>query len=164
MRQSGYDRELYVFAKDSLMRATAIILFVLALAASGCGGNSTTAPSGTTTTTTTPVAPPTISDTWQSVLPVGGFKIFSFGIPSTGTVNITLTGVSGQFVPSTVQLGVGIGTPEGTDCTTTQTVTTASGSTAQITTTEQAGIYCARVFDVGNLFAPANFSVQIDHP
>jgi hypothetical protein len=155
---------LYVLAKDSLMRATAIILFVAAMAASGCGGNSTTAPSGTTPTTTTTVAAPSISETWQSVLPVGGFKLFSFGIPSTGTVNITLTSVGGQFVPSTVQLGIGIGTPEGTDCTTTQTVTAASGSTAQISTTEQAGVYCARIFDVGNLFAPASFSVQIDHP
>jgi hypothetical protein len=146
------------------MRATVIILSVLALFASGCGGNSTTAPSGTSTTTTTTVATPSISETWQSVLPVGGFKFYSFGIPATGTVNITLTSVGGQFVPSTVQLGIGIGTPEGQDCTTTQTVTAASGSTAQISTTQQAGVLCARVFDVGNLFAPATFSVQIDHP
>ena len=146
------------------MRATVIILSVLALFASGCGGNSTTAPSGTSTTTTTTVAAPTITETWQSVVPVGGFKFFSFGIPATGTVNITLTSVGGQFVPSTVQLGIGIGTPEGQDCTTTQTVTAASASTAQISTTEQAGIYCARIFDIGNLFAPATFSVQIDHP
>ena len=146
------------------MRATAIILFVLAVAASGCGGNSTTAPSGTSTTPTTTVAAPTISETWTSVLPVGGFKFFSFGIPSNGTVNITLTSVGGQFVPSTVQLGIGIGTPEGTDCTTTQTTTAAAGSTAQISTTETAGVYCVRIYDVGNLFAPANFAVQIDHP
>ena len=147
------------------MRATAIILFVLALAASGCGGNSTTAPSaGSSTTTTTTVASPTISEQWQSVLPVGGFRFYSFGIPATGTVNITLTNVGGQFVPPTVQLGIGIGTPEGQDCTTTQTVTMAASSTAQISTTEQAGVYCARIFDVGNLFAPATFSVQIDHP
>jgi len=98
------------------------------------------------------------------VVPVGGFKFFSFGIPSTGTVNITLTSIGGQFVPATVQVGIGIGTPEGQDCTTTQTVTAAAGSTAQISTTEQAGVYCARIFDVGNLFAPATFSVQIDHP
>ena len=146
------------------MRATVIILSVLALFASGCGGNSTTAPSGTTSTPTTPVAAPIISETWQSVVPVGGFKFYSFGIPSTGTVNITLTSVGGQFVPSTAQLGIGIGTPEGQDCTTTQTITAAAGSTAQISTTEQAGLYCARIFDVGNLFAPATFSVQIDHP
>src|SRR5262249_3495421 len=119
MRQSGYDRELYAFNRASLMRATVIILSVLALFSSGCGGNSTTAPSGTSTTTTTPVASPSISDTWQSVLPVGGFKFYSFGIPSTGTVNITLTSIGGQFVPPTVQVGIGIGTPEGQDCTTT---------------------------------------------
>jgi hypothetical protein len=132
--------------------------------AGACGGNTTTAPSSSTTTATTPVATPSVSETWASVLPVGGFKIYSFGIPANGTVNITLTSVGGQFVPSTVQLGIGIGSPAGTDCTTTQTVTAASGSTAQITTTEPAGVYCARVYDVGNLFAPANFSVQIDHP
>ena len=146
------------------MRATAIFTFILALTVSGCGGNSTTAPSGTSTSTTTTVAPPTISEAWQSVLPVGGFKIYSFGIPSTGTVNITLTSVGGQFVPPTVQVGIGIGTPEGQDCTTTQTITAAASTTAQISTTEQAGVYCARIYDIGNLFAPATFSVQIDHP
>jgi hypothetical protein len=147
------------------VRATAIILFAfaLAVAASSCGGNSTTAPSSTSTTTTTPAAP-TISETWNSVLPVGGFKIYSFGVGTNGTVNVTLTSVTGPFVPGTVQLGIGIGTPAGTDCTTTQTITGAAASTAQISTTEPAGLYCARIYDVGNLFAPANFSVQIDHP
>ena len=145
------------------MRATAIILFVLALAASGCGGNSTTAPSSSSTTTTTTAAP-TVSEFWNDVLPVGGFKIYSFGIATAGTVNITLTSVGGQFVPATTQLGIGIGSPAGSDCTTTQTITAGAATAAQISTTEPAGVFCARIYDVGNLFAPANFSVQIDHP
>src|SRR5438874_2132685 len=93
-----------VVGSKPILRTDVIILSVLAVFASGCGGNSTTAPSGTSSTTTTTVAPPSISETWQSVLPVRGFKIYSFGIPSTGTVNITLTSVGGQFVPSTVQV------------------------------------------------------------
>jgi hypothetical protein len=146
------------------MRATAIILCLFALAVSGCGGNSTTAPSNSSTTATTTPAAPTMSEFWNDVLPVGGFKIYSFGIGTAGTVNVTLTGVGGPFVSSTTQLGIGIGTPAGSDCSTTQTITAGAATIAQISTTEPAGVFCARVYDVGNLFAPANFSVQIDHP
>ena len=78
-------------------------------------------------------------------------------------MNLTLTSVGGQFVPSTVQLGLGIGSPAGTDCTTSQTINTASGSTAQVTATEAPGVFCAKVSDIGNLFAPASFTVNIDH-
>jgi hypothetical protein len=131
-----------------------------------CGGNSTTAPSTTTTdtTSTTAVSPPTTSVVWTSVVPVGGFKFYSFNVDVNGTVNVTLTEVHGQFVPATVQLQIGLGQPSGTDCTTTQTATGAASATPQVTTTLTAGTYCARIADIGNLFAPATVVVQIDHP
>ena len=143
-------------------RACVYILPVCLLAAA-CGGNSTTAPSTTTTTTTT-VAAATTTETWTSTVQPGGFKFFSFTVAQNGTVNLTLTSVGGQFVPSTLQLTLGIGSPAGTDCTTTQTLNTGAGSTAQITLTEAPGVYCARVADIGNLFAAAAFTVNIDHP
>jgi hypothetical protein len=145
------------------LRAALTILPVCLLAAE-CGSNSTTAPSSTTTTTTTTVAAPTTTETWTSTVQPGGFKFFSFSVAQNGTVNLTMTSVSGQFVPSTVQLELGIGSPAGTDCTTTQTINTGAGATAQVTLTEAPGIYCARVADIGNLFAPATFTVNIDHP
>jgi hypothetical protein len=144
------------------MKKTLICVFAACLAG-GCGGNGTTSPSTTTTTTTT-VAAPTMTETWSSTVQPGGFKFYSFTVAENGTVNVTLTSVSGTYVPSTVMLGLGLGAPAGTDCTTGSTTNTAAGSTAQVTTTEAPGVYCARVSDIGNLFGPANFTVTIDHP
>ena len=142
-----------------------VCLYILpvCLLAAACGGNSTTAPSATSTTTTT-VAAPTTTEVWTSTVQPGGFKFFSFTVGVNGTVNLTLTDVEGQFIPSTVQLTLGIGSPAGTDCTTSQTINTGAATVAQITLTEAPGVYCARVADLGNLFAPAAFTVNIDHP
>lgn len=78
-------------------------------------------------------------------------------------VNVTLNGVSGAGVPATVQLGLGIGTPAGVDCTVTTSVTAAAGTAPQLTGTFGPGLFCVRVYDVGNLFAPASFSATIAH-
>lgn len=140
---------------------TALFLLGLALLVAGCGNNDSTP---TSPTTTTPVAAPTVTDTFSGTLPVGGFRFYSFTVTENGTVNLTLTSVSGAFVPSTVMLGLGIGTPSGVDCATTATVTAAAGSAPQLTGTFSPGLYCARMYDVGNLFGPATFSMDIAHP
>ena len=129
-----------------------------------CSHNSTAEPSLTSTTPTTPIASPTVSEVFASTLPVGGFKFYTFNIAANGTVNVTLNSVSGAGVPATVQLGLGIGQPAGTDCASTSTATAASGSAPQVTGTFGPGLFCVRVFDVGNLFNPANFRVTIAHP
>jgi len=132
-----------------------------------CSHNSTVEPSATstTTTTTTTVASPTISEAFNGTLPVGGFRFYSFNIAASGTVNVTLNRVSGTGVPASVQLGLGIGQPSGADCATTVTATSGSGFTApQLTGTFGPGLFCVRVYDVGNLFAPATFAITIAHP
>lgn len=130
-----------------------------------CSHNSTTEPSSTSTTTTTTAAAPTVSEAFNGTLPVGGFKFYTFNIAANGTVNVTLNSVSGAGVPATVQVGLGIGQPSGTDCAT--TITATAGSTAvapQATGTFGPGLFCVRVFDVGNLFAAAAFKITIAHP
>jgi hypothetical protein len=143
--------------------ATALAVAILSGFFSACGGTQT-APSGTSTTTTATVAAPTITETFDGTVAVGGSRFYSFSTAQNGTVTVTLTSVGGQFVPSTITLGVGVGTPNGTDCTTSTSVSTSSGSTAQVTMTLSPGVYCARVYDVGNLFAAATFSATIAHP
>ena len=54
---------------------------------------------------------PTVSESFTGTLPVAGFKFYSFNIAASGTANVTLNSVSGAGVPSTVQLGLGIGQP-----------------------------------------------------
>jgi hypothetical protein len=140
------------------------ILGVLA-ASAACTHNSTTEPSSSSSSATTPPAAPTVTEVFASTLPVGGFKFYTFNIAASGTVNVTLNTISGVGVPSTVQVGLGIGQPAGTDCSTSQTATASSTTAApQVTGTFGPGLFCVRVFDVGNLFNPANFTVTIAHP
>ena len=131
-----------------------------------CSHNSTTEPSLTSTTsTTTTVAAPTVTESFTGTLPVGGFKFYTFNIAVNGTVNVTLNSVTGTGVPSTVQVGLGIGQPSGIDCAATATITAgANFAKPQQTGTFGPGTFCVRVFDVGNLFGPAAFSITIAHP
>jgi len=152
------------------MRATTGVLGTLLgvlVFCGACSHNSTTEPSltTTTTTTTTTVATPTVTETFNGTLPVAGFKFYTFNIAVNGTVNVTLKSVGGAGVPATVQLGLGIGQPSGTDCTTTVAQTVGSSSaTPHATGVFGPGLFCVRVFDIGNLFAPATFAVTIAHP
>ena len=148
------------------MRATTAALFgVILLGAAACSHNSTTAPSTTSTTGTATGAVPTVSESFTGTLPVGGFKFYSFNIAVNGTVNVTLNSVTGTGVPSTVQLGLGIGQPSGIDCAATTSVTAGTTAAApQTTGTFGPGAFCVRVYDVGNLFAPASFNITIAHP
>ena len=97
------------------------------------------------------------------MVPVGGAAFYSFNIAANGTVNVTLNAVGGTGVPVSVQLGLGIGTPAGVDCTVTSSATAAAGATPQLTGTFGPGLFCVRVYDVGNLFGPAAFRATIAH-
>ena len=146
------------------LRALWPMLATLALCGA-CTHNSATEPSLTSSTPATPAAAPTVTEVFSSTLPVAGFKFYTFNVAVNGTVNVLLNSVSGAGVPTTVQLGLGIGQPSGTDCSTSQTATVSSSSAGpHVTGTFGPGLFCVRVFDVGNLFAPANFTVTIAHP
>jgi hypothetical protein len=139
------------------------LLLLAALLVSGCDDSSTaTSPSDTSTTTT--VASPTTTELFAGRVPVGGATFYSFSVIENGTVNVTLADVGGFNVPSTVWLGLGIGTPAGEDCTAATTINTAAGSAVHLTGTYAPGIYCVRVWDIGNLVAVAAFNVTIAHP
>lgn len=139
------------------------LALALAVASGACDrGSSTTAPTDTTTVTT--VADPAITEVFNGRVVAGGAAFYSFSVTSNGTVNLTLAAVTGLGVPSTVWLGLGIGTPNGEDCSTTTSLSAQAASVPQITGTYAPGVYCVRVYDVGNLAAPASFSVAIAHP
>lgn len=139
--------------------ATVALITVLSAA---CNGDTPTSPSGTDTGTT--VASPTVTEDFAGTLPVGGYNFYSFTVSANGTVNLTLSGIGGTSVPSSVWVGLGLGVPSGEDCTTSTAVNTQAGSAAQLTGTYAPGVYCARVYDIGNLVAPAQFTVAIAYP
>jgi hypothetical protein len=130
----------------------------------GCNdGQTPTSPSQTTTTTTT-VAEPTISEEFTGTIEAGGARFYSFSVESNGTVNVTLTAMTGAGVPPSIWMGLGLGVPSGEDCTATTTINGPSGTTPQITGTYAPSVYCVRIHDIGNLFAAAQFAITIAHP
>jgi hypothetical protein len=140
-----------------IARALAVLVATGVLTAS-CGGNDTpTAP-------TTPVGPQT--EVFSGTLDVQGSNVFSFTVTTTGQVSITLASLlstrPGPAINNAVALGVG--TPLGTDCSITNSVTATPGLTAQLVNSLTPATYCARVSDIGNLGGPVNFTVRIVHP
>jgi hypothetical protein len=138
-------------------------LVLTLLTTSGCSDDTPTSP--TTTDTTTPTAAsPTFSEEFIATVPVTGSAFYSFTVTQYGTVNVSLTSVSGQYVPSTVTIGVGLGKPEAETCVTTTSVSTQAGTGPQLSATYEPGVYCVKVSDVGNLFSDATFAVTIAYP
>jgi hypothetical protein len=136
--------------------------FVLAVLGSSCTGSlSSTLPASPTTSTP---AAPTTTETFVGTLPVGGTRFYSFSIAVYGTVNTTLVSMGGTDVPPDVMVNLGIGTPGGTSCNSSSPTSVSAGSAAQVTASEQPGLYCVTIADVGNLPAAAVFTVTIDHP
>lgn len=149
--------------------AVRLALLVVSLGATvACSGNDTpTSPTATTTTTTTTSSTPAeakVFETFTGSLPIGGARFYSFEVPVNGTVTLTLDRVGGGPGGSAVPVGMGLGVPDGTDCLTSLSLDTEPGEGPHISTTRNAGIYCARVSDIGNLTATAPFTVTIGHP
>jgi hypothetical protein len=97
----------------------------------------------------------------------GGSRFYSFAISTAGTVTATLVQIGGPDVPDGVIVNLGIGTPSGTNCSASQTAVQISGGAGLptlVSATEQPGTYCVAISDPGNLYAPASFTVTIDHP
>src|SRR5262249_14439917 len=116
--KTGVRRRMKLIGKSAALGAAAS----LALLATACGNNN----SSSTTPTRTP-ASPTTTERYVATMGVGGSSFYSFSVSQYGTVNVTLTAVSG-FDDPTVQIGLGLGVPSGFGCTPSTTATTSAGS------------------------------------
>jgi len=140
----------------------AIRLFALAAglaAASACGGSDTA-----TTTPSVTVGPTTTL--FEGTLAPGGFAFYSFTVDQTGNASIMLASVSTSTAPnatSGLALGIGVGSPLGTDCSTTTTMPATAALTSPLVVNTTPGIYCVRAFDIGNLRQTVNFAIRIVH-
>jgi hypothetical protein len=145
------------------MRALVCLATLIVLTA-GCDNGSTSAVAATPT-----VAAPTVTEVFPSAtalgtLAVGATDAYFFNVcVAPGTVNATLTAAG---PPATIQVGFALGTPNGpTTCTPILTITTAAGSSPQLTGTASAtGQYCVTISDVGNLAAPVTYQIVVAHP
>jgi hypothetical protein len=130
------------------------LLVGVALASAACKGKdaSTTAPTPMPTT-----------DTFLGTVQVRGSAIHTFNVAQSGQVSVTLTAAG---PPDMIVMGVGIGTPGDNACGVLPgaSVTTAAGSTAQLSGVVSPGMLCATVYDVGNQTAAVNYAITVVHP
>ena len=105
------------------------------------------------------------TETFAGTLQVKGSNFYSFVVTQAGPVGLTLAAVQtpGGAALST-PVGIGVGIPAGTGCARSSSATAPPGLAAQLTVTLNPGIYCAAVFDTGNVSSAVNFAMRIRHP
>jgi hypothetical protein len=128
-----------------------LLAVVFALGAAGCRS--------TTTTTPTPTPTP-ITDTFLGTLTVNGGVTHQFATGRSGAVQETLTALSPD---SAVVLGISLGTWNGNSCQVVLAKDNATLGSIVLGSASSAGTLCARVYDVGNLTAPASYELTIVH-
>jgi hypothetical protein len=144
---------------DRMKASVALAAIALLVGAAGCNKDSTT--TATTTSATSTVTRTT--DTFGGTVPIGGSAFHSFAVTVTGTIDVTLTVAE---PPSTIVMGLSIGTPADGKCTALAGASTkaSAGASAQLSGLVSAGTLCVDVHDVGNQTAPVSYTVTVTHP
>jgi len=108
--------------------------------------------------TPTPVTP-TVTDTFNGTLLVLGSNTHQFTVSQIGGVKVTVTSVT-----PAAAIGVGVGTPSGSNCLLIQNLTAVADPGAQISGTATiTGTFCISVYDVGNLVESVDYVVTVLH-
>ena len=105
------------------------------------------------------------TETFAGTLDSKGSTFYSFQVRQAGPVGLTLAAVQAPGGAAlATPLGIGVGIPSGTTCARSTSQTAPPGLAAQVTVTLNPGIYCAAVFDSGNLTSAVNFAMRVRHP
>ena len=140
-------------------RAVVLLTFIAAMAG-GCGDNATT----TTPTTTSDVRS---NETFGATLSPGQSQFYSFTTISPGTTEITLISIRPLGSVSTTLspvVGLGLGTPQATDCALSSATTTTPGLKAQVSVATNVSTYCVKIADLGNLTSAVDYTIRVIHP
>jgi hypothetical protein len=129
-----------------------------ALLAAGCS-------TGDEPTSSLPAAPssPLVTENFSGTVQVGSNDSHPFTVTSDGfqiTIDLTSAGP-----PSTITMGVGVGSPASGSCQLLSggSTSTPAGPAPQITGNIAAGSYCLMVYDVGNQSAPVTYTLVVNH-
>ena len=136
---------------------TTVLILLFALFSTACGNDNPSTP-------TTPALPQT--EVFSGTISRGGSSFYSFTLATSGSVSITLASLIPTAPGPAVSkvMGLGVGSPDGTDCAVTNSVTTAPGLTAQLVNSLTAATYCAKIYDLGEVTNDLTFTVRIVHP
>jgi hypothetical protein len=110
------------------------------------------------TSSGTPPIGNSATDALPSALAYRGTSMKTFNATGPGAASITLTS-NAYDVPIELSLGVW----DGSTCRLNTSIVTTSGTDPQITTNVDAGAYCVRLADIGNLPLPTSITGTIQH-
>jgi hypothetical protein len=142
-----------------ILRALALLAFTAVMAA-GCGNDATP----TTPTTTSDLRS---SETFGATLNLGQSQFYSFTTISPGTTEITLISIRpAGSVSATLSpvVGLGLGTPQATDCALSSATNTAPALKAQVSAATNISTYCVKIADIGNLTGAVDYTIRVLHP
>jgi hypothetical protein len=145
---------------SSMMSRSLVIALAAAVMCAACGKDTTTSPSTTAATLRG-------TEVFGGTLGVGTSQFYSFTVAQDGTTDVTLLSLRPVGVLTTTLttvVGLGLGTPSGTECALRSALTTAPGLTKQISVTTNVSTYCVKIADVGNLTNAVDYTVRILHP
>lgn len=125
---------------------------VAAAVATGCSDDNTII--------TNPSTPTAVTETFAGTVTVNGAFAHNFAVDTPGAVSAQLTALGPD---ETAIIGFALGTWNGTACQLIITNDAAKLSTVILGTATAPGTLCVRVSDVGQLSAPANYEVRVDH-
>ncbi|HEX2454445.1 MAG TPA: hypothetical protein VHI99_12150 [Vicinamibacterales bacterium] len=138
----------------SLPRAS-VFLFAAALAASACdNGDIPITP-----------APPTVTETFAGMLSTNGATVYPFIVSAASGGRVTAT--LNTLDPSTIPIGMSLGTWNGATCSIVVDTPAAIQTSAISGTTSTVASLCLRVYDASGTVptdTPVNYSVSVVHP
>ena len=141
------------------LRALSFLAF-LAVVAAGCGDD----PTPTTPTTTSELRG---TETFGATLNPGQSQFYSFTTISPGTTDITLVSLRPAGNASATLspvVGLGLGTPQATDCALSSATTTVPGLKTQVSVATNISTYCVKIADIGNLSGAVDYTIRVVHP
>jgi hypothetical protein len=131
-----------------------LVITVAAAAAAACGDEGGPGP-----TTPTPATP--VTETHTNTLTINGAITFApINVTQAGSANATLKTLSPD---ATAIVGIALGTWSGTTCSIVLANDIASQGSVVSGVVQDAGVLCARVYDVGKLTAPTTFTLDVTH-
>jgi hypothetical protein len=135
-------------------RVLAVVL--LAIAASACDDETATTPTPATVI---------VTDTFTGAVTQNGAATHSFSVASAGSVKATLKSIG---TDNTLVVGFSLGTwsPTSSTCSVVLANDAATGGAVLQGTMTGTGTLCVRMYDVGNVVAPAGaaYTVEVEHP